>query len=610
MLQGQDADLARGSVRLDPPPVEGHRSAGPEPLSGRQRLALGLLAAVAVVVGFQAWPARLDDVPSDLGDPPLIAAILRWVSTALFTDPGSLFDFPFFHPEQDVLAYSEVMLPQALVFGAVHLVVDDWAAALTVTSLVLVWGNLAATFALARYLTRSTAAAVVAATAFGFSGYVYSHWSHTQLLSIGFVPWSFLLLLRLLESGRRSTAVALGVVQAGLVLASLYHGVIYALCAAVVVVAALIARRARVDRRLLGSLALAGGVTGVLLAPFVLVYFRVQRRYELVRPVVPEYGMDLGDLFRPPSSSVLRPVEVVQDHAEHALSPGLIAWTLAVVGAAVLLLGAVRSTRGSGSRSGLREGPLGLMALAGAVSLVVAASTNLRVAGVSPFEVLHATVPGFSGMRVSARLGILGVLAVCLLAAAGLAALLRGRSLRERSAVGAGLSVLVLLELLAVPPYAQAPPDAVGRYNEALADLPQAPVVELPIVSPTAPGPTWPLVEATRMVRAVGDGHPRVNGYSGFAPPDYDELVDTLAAFPARPALDRLEELEVRYAVVHVGCEAGIPSFSPEQVERLLREVGDDAVLARARTSLVLDLDAIDEPAEELGPPVGTCLAP
>jgi hypothetical protein len=59
----------------------------------------------------------------------------------------------------------------------------------------------------------------------------------------------------------------------------------------------------------------------------------------------------------------------------------------------------------------------------------------------------------------------------------------------------------------------------------------------------------------------------RVNGYSGFQPPNFDQRVATLDHFPAPDAIDEARRIGVRYVLVRTS----LPSTSlPTIVEHLL----------------------------------------
>ena len=87
--------------------------------------------------------------------------------------------------------------------------------------------------------------------------------------------------------------------------------------------------------------------------------------------------------------------------------------------------------------------------------------------------------------------------------------------------------------------------------NHALAAQPRGAAVELPMITQADGGGLWAAVETKRMWLAGIDGHPRVNGYSGYQPKGFDALGKTLNA-GASTALPAVMPLGVRYVVLHV----------------------------------------------------------
>ncbi len=84
--------------------------------------------------------------------------------------------------------------------------------------------------------------------------------------------------------------------------------------------------------------------------------------------------------------------------------------------------------------------------------------------------------------------------------------------------------------------------------NRELARRPDGLVLELPIRLSAESSRT--IVEGPREYLARIDDDPRVNGYSGFDPHDYDAGAFTLNGFPSADALALADELGVRYVVI------------------------------------------------------------
>lgn len=113
-------------------------------------------------------------------------------------------------------------------------------------------------------------------------------------------------------------------------------------------------------------------------------------------------------------------------------------------------------------------------------------------------------------------------------------------------AVSIGVGALGPGSLYAMPPSARAASSEAGRWLAATHD--DGAVVVLPF----APGPDAADFQPTTlaMLVALDDGHPLVNGYSGFFPRDHADLRRALADFPDDASLAALDEHDTAYAPV------------------------------------------------------------
>jgi hypothetical protein len=101
---------------------------------------------------------------------------------------------------------------------------------------------------------------------------------------------------------------------------------------------------------------------------------------------------------------------------------------------------------------------------------------------------------------------------------------------------------------------------------QALARLPNGPVVELPMVDP-AVGAEWNFIEDDRLRYSIEfDYHPRVNGVAPNLPPTYQADVHTLNTFPSALSLQRLWTLRVRYVMLHAGSHLMYTTIAAAQV--------------------------------------------
>ena len=203
------------------------------------------------------------------------------------------------------------------------------------------------------------------------------------------------------------------------------------------------------------------------------------------------------------------------------------------------------------------------------------------------YAVLFRDVPGFDGLRVPARFGMIVAFGLAALAGCGAAAL--GRDRRARGLVWAACA-LIVVEGCAMPivvdgndtSYKQAHlaalPGSVAPYNAPLpvyafaARLPASSVLlELPLGEPA--------FDVRYMFYALAHGHRLVNGYSGGSPAGYLLLSEMLKDFATSP--DRAWQALVTSGATHVIVhEAGYEPGRGELITRWLMANGAKEVAA------------------------------
>jgi uncharacterized protein (DUF58 family) len=136
--------------------------------------------------------------------------------------------------------------------------------------------------------------------------------------------------------------------------------------------------------------------------------------------------------------------------------------------------------------------------------------------------------------------------------------------------------------------------------NKALSRLPDGPVLELPMGD--SRNAVWGYVEAPRMVLSAIDWKPRVNGYTGYSPPDYAKTVDafnSLAGGQASPeAVALLDQLGVRYVVLRLApldrnpAGRGVSFYDEATAARVVAALPPDRVerISRHGAALLVQL--------------------
>lgn len=453
---------------------------------------------------------------------------LSWIAEALTSRPLALFDAPIFHPSVRTLAYSDAVLLQgvlatpALAAGAPVLPVYN------VLLLMGPWMSALGTYVLVRSLTGQRWPAIIAGTIFGLLPYRIEHAMHLELQWSQWMPLTLWALHRTIEGGRVRHGVLTGVFVLAQFLSCIYYGVFLVILLAVVTPCLLLFT----VRAPLGDIARALTAGAVLtMAPLAAYSAPYRANQEAFGGRSPEEialwsASPAGFLSAPLENRLYGQATSGLGQAEGRLLPGAIATGL-------MLLALLRPRR--------RE--VWVYGIALAASATLALGTHTPV-----YRLALLLVPPLSGLRAPARFGMLVALAVAVLAGLGTAWLIERvgrRRLRQTICVllVAGLAIEYASRFGPLHPWSQRAP----MYAAWLRTQPGGVVVELP-----APrSHSLPLFEAEWSYLGRFHGHPLVNGYSGYYPRPYVDLLGALARFPSDESLRALGTRDVRYIVLH-----------------------------------------------------------
>jgi len=617
--------------------------------------ATALYAALAVVF---TWPLVLGlthDVPGDFGDPLLNAWILSWDATHLGRGWWSA---NIFHPHPLALAYSEHLLPQALQILPIYAVTRNPILCYNLLFLsTFVLSGLGA-FLLARDLTGSREAAIVAGAAFAFAPYRVAATPHLQVLSSAWMPFALFGFRRYFARGaatqghltdRAATQGRPYLVGAAVAwwlqnLSCGYYLVFFSPVVAIYLAWELTTRSLWRDRRVLLQVGSACVVVAAATLPFLLPYLRLRELGFSPRSLAEtmKFSADVyAYLTADPNGHVWGWLQA-WPHPEGALFPGLTIVALAVAGVARALQASAEQPPGrAAGRLALQLTAVGAAALLTALLLgfpihlaglriasfpralaivaiaavaVLAASPLTRraltrwlstptalftlialfaiamswgpeihargrmVAATSLYGFFYRHVPGFDGLRVPARFDMILTLALAMLAAAGVMALRTWLDLRTAAILA---TIAIVLESMAIPiplnqnstqytqpglaplPASITPPPKV---YDVVRTLPEdAAIVELPLGEPA--------FDVRYMFFSTVHWRRLVNGYSGGAPKDYEELDQALQDALARPerAWAALVRSRATHVIVH---EAYYDGDRGERIAAWLRSRG------------------------------------
>lgn len=470
--------------------------------------------------------------------------VVTWVAHALTSNPLGVYQANIFHPHQNALAFSEGnLVGGAMGIPAWLLTHNPYATHNFVFILSFVVSTVA-TYYLVRHLTGDRRAAAVAGLLFAYCPYAFARQAHSQLLMIGFIPWSMLAFHRFIDRVSAARAVELGVVLWLTGLACAYYGLFAGGMVAAGTILLSVTRGYWRQPRFWSLVALAAAVCIGLTAPLFVPYLEIQQETGFARSLddARVYSANLGAWLA--SSSWLHRwlVPYLQPPYMQSFSEVLFPGVLAVVlGLSGMWLG-LRGGRVPAGRHFSAALPRDIIWMYGLIGVIGFWTTFGPKAGL--YTLLHYTVPVFSFLRAPSRTGIVVTLCLVVLAAPALMKLMSGR---RASLAFAALLVLATGDLYRAPLRTrEAPP--LPRVYETLALLPRGPVIEFPF---WADRPSYPR-HAEYMLTSTAHWQPLINGYSDHIPRDFRDNALLVSTFPSPEAFAILEPPGARYAVFHL----------------------------------------------------------
>lgn len=502
-------------------------------------VAVILLAMLAT--GWWSWPAirHWDDTVAyatvDGGmatlqhaDFYLNAWTVTWVSHALATDPARLFDGNAFHPARYSVAYSESLLGYVPLFAPVYWASGNPVLALNVMAALTYPLAVVCTYLLAR-LWVGAAPAAFAGFVYAFTAYRYLTPPHYQCLGIAGFPLIVLAIERWLERARVRSAVLLAAAIVWQSLCSAYF--LYAVLVLLLtwLPASLWHHRARLDRRRLAGLAIAGGIAAAVVVALMWPYLILR-----AQGLVTTYDDTHSALGLIPAFARIHLQRFLL-----AAGPGPVALALAAAG--VLLAR-------TGERRWAKRGALLLIVVGCGAALGPRLALGAGAPLWSPYVLLRDLVPGFATVRSPIRFAVLAQLGIALLAGLGTDRLLRWASLRTQAALltGAMLLALATAPLPELPirslTVGRRPPRAYAWLREhgdgrALVEVPP---------------PRDAVDRSRRTFLATTHWHPVVEGYAANGPKHVAMISWIARALPSDGALQRIVDLvDVGWIVAH-----------------------------------------------------------
>lgn len=256
----------------------------------RQHLAAALLFLAFTLLMTSPLALHVWNAVQDKQDGLLNTWIMAWVGHALTTDPLNLFNANIFYPYPNTLAFSEILIPQSLVALPFTLAAHNPILGYNLALLAMLWLNAFAMYLFVYDLTRRAEAAWLAGVIYAFNPFNLGNFAQLQLLTLGFLPLALLFLRKLLNTRAHPARNAFlltfwFILQA---LASFYYALLAGFAVALYLAWWIFTERRALGaaaRRVMAPLGAAFIFSALILTPFLLPYFSVQREMGFTRRV-------------------------------------------------------------------------------------------------------------------------------------------------------------------------------------------------------------------------------------------------------------------------------------------------------------------------------------
>lgn len=556
-------------------------------------LAAAALFLVLTLVMTYPQALHLSSGVRDLGDPLLNSWILAWDARQITRlDISGFFDANIFFPNHRALAYSEHLFTEALFALPVMRLSGN---PLLAHNLVLLFAFLTSAlgmYALAAYLTKCRVCAFVAGLIYAFSPFMFSHFVHVQVVMAGGIPLTFLFLHRFFEAGRTRDACLFALFYSLQALANGYYALYLALFAGVFIAVKAVGGKKFTTPKFWLQMLLAAVIIGLLVGPFAFQYLQFRKETNFARNLGTSAKLS-SFLAAAPTNRLYGKITSRFQRPEEHLFPGIMTLLLAIGGGMAFVLR--RRTSSAGKKApadvGTDENRVHAAHLR-IYGLILALAFLFTFGGRGPYLLMHKFIPGFSGLRVPARFHIMVMFTLAILAALGMNFLIRRQQKGVRTAAAVLISLLVVLEFASFPvPLEEFPPDR-APVPDVYRWLARQQRGELAVLELPLPPPRFGigLVECPRLYFSAFHWHRLVNGYSGYFPPVYVELLRRWRECPLAQTIEDARALGVGILVFH-SSEFDREAFA-ETLEDLARRQEEIAFVGRFGEAYVYEIVA------------------
>ncbi len=508
------------------------------------------------------------------GDELLITWILNWNIHALLTNPLHIFDANIFYPYIQTLSFSEPFFTSSILALIPTLLLKDPMIAYNINvifSLTLLGFS---TYCLVYYLTKNRASSFISGLLVMFSPFTLGRLFQLQVVSIQWIPLSILFFIKFLKDGKTKDLILVSLFFLLQVGNSFLPGYFLVLCYGVIFGTYFFSKRNILQKFLSGKIIVIIIATTLMAILLGLPYFKTSKTFHYVRDIRdtihfanrPEYTFYPNGRTR--LEQVLLKTIYKNDNGPYRYDGY---WGLPLI-----ILFILSSIAFIGIKREKKLFPT-IFLFIEIFSFILSLGPAFQWGGKVikhpfiiplPYAVLYYLIPGFNGIRNSARWEMLTVFA-----ASVFIGLLLSELLKKKHRLFIVLIVVGILAEINFPfKYVQLP--TIKEFSKVYTYINSLPkdiaIIELPIFS-------WDVqpysnVEFMREYFSTIHFRKMVNGYSGFSPKEWEQNTKFLTKeFPNTKTIEYLKQIKVNYIILHKKDYDQLPDFLFENIKKNIK---------------------------------------
>ncbi len=502
---------------------------------------------------------HLGDYTFEYGDSLLITGIINWNIHSFFHDPFHVFDAPIYYPYKNTLAYSDThFIGSLLGFLPLLLMREPMVAYNTSILLSLIMLGYF-TFLLVYYFTSTPTAGVISGSLVAYSTFTLQRLIHPQVIAIQWIPLFLYFFFTFLKQKKYKYLFLANFFFIIQVLNS-FLPAYFIMCLVFTTIVYYFFLKKEELKLFFNKKVLFLIVFNVLfLCMLTFPYYSVSHQFNYVRDIRDTINFaNRPEFFLYPNSSTRLQaflLNTIYTGRYKLIYDGYLGLVLTI--SSLFCIGYKLIKK----RLKNKNEYFSIFFYTGVTAFVLSLGPVFQWGGKVikepfmiplPYALLYYIVPGFKGIRNSARWEMLGVFAFSVVAGILFSSIMKSYTLRIRLIITIFICTLILVEFPVPRKYLQIETiDQFPQVYHFVKTLPKdAVILELPFynwnMTPFA------VIESKRIYYSTLHNKKRMNGGSGFSPPQWQEkTMEFRSNFPDDKTISYLKKIKVTHLILH-----------------------------------------------------------